>query len=84
MRAPQYDPEDPIMRLAMQLYNSGYNSGHHDTVEGAYLDIHRDDMETCHDEEVEEIIQGFILNREITEGDIEKWNAPLGEGEVGG
>lgn len=42
-------------RRDCRLFNSGYLLGHHDTVEGQYTDIHRDDFETYHSEEVAEI-----------------------------
>ena len=37
---------------AVHIYNSGYHAGHHDTVEGGYVDIHPGDMDTYHAEEV--------------------------------
>jgi hypothetical protein len=38
------------------IYNSGYIHGHHDTVEGQYVDIHYTDLMTYHAEEVAEIV----------------------------
>ena len=37
-------------------YNQGYLSGHHDTVEGCYTDIVASDMETYHQDIVNDII----------------------------
>jgi hypothetical protein len=47
---------DALLAFMVRIYNSGYCAGHNDTVEGGYVDIHRDDMETYHAETVEEII----------------------------
>lgn len=41
---------------AVYLYNCGYSQGHHDTVEGNYIDIHQIDMREIHNEEVQEIL----------------------------
>jgi hypothetical protein len=38
----------------VHLYNLGYKSGHHDTVEGRYIDILRQDMDTYHSDFVSE------------------------------
>lgn len=48
----------PNMSIALmvEIYNQGYGSGHNDTVESCYTDIHRDDMTTWHQEEVEELL----------------------------
>ena len=40
---------------SVHVYNSGYHAGHHDTVEGRYVDIHPSDMDSYHAEEVEEL-----------------------------
>ena len=40
----------------VHIYNSGYHAGHHDTVEGRYVDIHISDMGTYHAEEVAELL----------------------------
>jgi hypothetical protein len=41
---------------ATHIYNSGYHAGHHDTVEGRYVDIVPTDMDTYHAEEVAELL----------------------------
>lgn len=40
---------------SVHIYNSGYHAGHHDTVEGRYVDIHPSDMASYHIEEVAEL-----------------------------
>ena len=40
-----------------EIYNLGYKSGHHDTVEGQYVDIVQQDMKSYHSEEVVETIE---------------------------
>jgi hypothetical protein len=44
----------------VHLYNFGYKAGHHDTVEGRYIDICRQDMETYHLEDVSEWLQDMV------------------------
>jgi hypothetical protein len=44
--------------LLVKLYNAGYKAGHHDTVEGQYTDIFEADMDSYHEDDVDEIIQG--------------------------
>lgn len=46
-------------KLARRLYNLGYCSGHHDTVEGVYVDLYQQDLESFHEEEVDEIVLYF-------------------------
>ena len=43
--------------LMVRLYNQGYHAGHHDTVEGGYVDIFTCDMDTYHADVVAEILQ---------------------------
>jgi hypothetical protein len=38
------------------MYNKGYKAGHHATVEGQYVDILDEDMDTYHDDIVNEIL----------------------------
>ena len=45
-----------LKEAAVHIYNSGYHAGHHDTVEGRYVDIHISDMGTYHTEEVAELL----------------------------
>lgn len=39
----------------VRIFNSGYLRGHESTVEGYYVDIHRDDITTYHEDVVAEI-----------------------------
>lgn len=45
---------------AVHVYNSGYHAGHHDTVEGCYVDIHPIDMGTYHAEEVVALLAALV------------------------
>jgi hypothetical protein len=47
---------EPLLAFMVRLYNQGYKAGHHDTVEGGYVDIFDCDMSTYHDDVVREII----------------------------
>ena len=44
----------------VHIYNSGYHAGHHDTVEGRYVDIHSNDMSTYHAEDVAELLAALV------------------------
>lgn len=57
----------PLIRLAMRLYNLGYTSGHHDTVESVFTDILEVDLENFHADEVLAIVQDFLGDGEYTE-----------------
>ena len=46
--------------LVVHIYNSGYHAGHHYTVEGGYVDIHSNDMDTYHAEEVAELLSALV------------------------
>lgn len=45
-----------LVDAVVHVYNSGYYAGHHDTVEGRYIDIHSSDMASYHAEEVAELL----------------------------
>lgn len=46
--------------LVLELFNSGYQKGHHDTVEGAFSDDpHGKDSEYYHGDDVSEIIENW-------------------------
>ncbi len=50
-------PSEPISdEDAIYIYNCGYCAGHHGTVEGHYLHLVPEDMETYHAEVVEELL----------------------------
>lgn len=52
--------------LYVSLFNHGYGSGHHDTVEGHYTDIHRSDMTTYHDDVVGELVEDLLRDMPAT------------------
>ena len=52
-------PKD-LLRLMVRLYNSGYQSGHEDTVESRFTLIHWSDNETYHEDEVLEIVEDWL------------------------
>jgi len=43
--------------IFVEIYNAGYASGHHETVEASYLDIHYLDRRKIHIEDVRELIE---------------------------
>ena len=49
-----------LKEAAVHIYNSGYHAGHHDTVEGGYVDIHSNDMDSYHAEEVAELLAALV------------------------
>lgn len=47
-------------KLALELYNSGYQKGHHDTIEGEFRDDRQGvDSEYFHGDDVSEIIKEY-------------------------
>ncbi|EPT0794982.1 TPA: hypothetical protein ACPZQA_004494 [Yersinia enterocolitica] len=52
--------------LYVSLFNYGYGSGHHDTVEGQYTDIHRSDITTYHDDVVGELVEDLLRDMPVT------------------
>ena len=55
---PVQPEQEPVAESFMvSLYNRGYKDGHHDTVEGQYVDIHRQDMDTYHSDIVAERLE---------------------------
>jgi len=56
------DPQDAAQSFSLtmpqliRLFNLGYSSGHHDTVEGQYTDIFNEDKDSYHAEDVQEIV----------------------------
>ena len=49
-----------LKEAAAHIYNSGYHAGHHDTVEGRYVDIVPTDMDTYHAEEIAELLAALV------------------------
>ena len=60
MRDLKITVPDALMGLFIHIYNSGYKAGHHETVEGGYVDIHSVDMENYHNETVKELVYHLI------------------------
>jgi len=60
-------PSEQIYQLTMEqittIYNSGYGSGHHATVEGFYVHIYTEDIETYQSDVVEELIEELLNNK---------------------
>ncbi len=50
--------------VVIHVYNSGYHAGHYYTVEGGYVDIHSNDMDTYHAEEVSELLAALVGEEE--------------------
>jgi len=42
-----------------RIYNSGYNEGHNDTVEGMYTHIYAEDIDTYQEDYVEELLSSI-------------------------
>ena len=49
------NPKDKVAEIATRLYNAGYASGHHDTVEGQYTHIYHQDVGTYHRDMIADI-----------------------------
>ena len=54
---------DGLENMQVWLYNQGYQSGHHDTVEGMFTDVLPVDMETYHADLVADLIADEALDR---------------------
>lgn len=52
----KYLTDHEFKKLLTLFYNKGYMSGHHDTVEGQFIDIHYNDMEEYNTDVVEDIL----------------------------
>lgn len=52
------DPQK--LNFATWLYNCGYISGHHDTVEGVYTHVGYEDHDTYHDDVVGELLNEIL------------------------
>ena len=53
--APAVPQADALPVALVRAYNAGYMAGHHDTVEGGFVDIHPSDMDTYHADVVAEL-----------------------------
>ena len=54
---------DQLKPVMINLYNQGYNAGHHDTVEGGYTYVYPVDMNEYHSDIVENILNNESLPR---------------------
>ena len=54
---------DKLIKLFTHLFNCGYQSGHHDTVEGCYTDILESDIDTYQSDVVESLVKELGLRR---------------------
>ena len=48
------------MEQIIAIYNAGYGSGHHQTVEGFYTHVYNEDIETYQSDVVEELIEELL------------------------
>ena len=53
----QPEQEPVVESFMVHMYNFGYKAGHHDTVEGQYIDLDRRDMGTYHSDIVAERVE---------------------------
>ena len=53
----QPEQESVVESFMVHMYNFGYKAGHHDTVEGQYIDLDRRDMGTYHSDIVAEWVE---------------------------
>ena len=44
------------LQMMVEVYNAGYAAGHHDTVEGGYVQVHDQDKRTYHSGDVEALV----------------------------
>lgn len=52
--------KNEVIRLITIAFNRGYAAGHHDTVEGGYVDVHYSDIESYHESEALDVFQEFM------------------------
>lgn len=51
-----------LRAAVIRAYNCGYKAGHHDTVEGVYVDLHDVDMDSYHEEQAQEVANEALAN----------------------
>lgn len=56
---PEADDGKGRLPWFVEVYNKGYQAGHHDTVEGWFTDVHHSDIQTYHEDEVMELLEGL-------------------------
>ena len=58
--------------MLIHIYNTGYESGHHSTVEGGFIPLAGGDWETYHEEEVRELVAELLESATAAPGSGEK------------
>ena len=53
-----------LKTLMIDMYNRGHQAGHHETVEGVFVDIHPSDQMTYHEDVIEQIIDEMLNDGE--------------------
>ncbi len=53
-----------IRKLLISLYNTAYHAGHEDTVEGCFTNVLPVDMDSYHDDVVDEWVEEYLDNAE--------------------
>ena len=46
--------------LFVRIYNAGYEAGHHETVEGGFVNVQDCDKETYHSDVVQELLDDML------------------------
>ena len=49
-----------LLPLFVRVFNAGYQAGHHDTVEGGFVDVHDADKETYHSDVVTDFLDELL------------------------
>lgn len=66
IRSQLSELQEAVKKELIMMYNQGYHAGHHDTVEGGYVDILVVDMPTYHSDVVDEILEDSALRALLT------------------
>ncbi len=59
-----YAPCKTMRRLLISLYNTAYHAGHEDTVEGCFTNVLPVDMDSYHDDVVDEWVEDYLDSAE--------------------
>ena len=57
--SPAQSPCVMAKEVLVRIYNAGYAAGHHDTVEGGYVNVVDQDKATYHADVVQDLIEEF-------------------------
>jgi hypothetical protein len=49
-----------LLPLFVRIYNAGYQAGHHETVEGGFVDVHDCDRDTYHSDVVADLLDELL------------------------